>query len=72
MYCRKCYTKLAPDFTICPRCGLVFDADNPVTYLARPFPDKWRIAKYVFITSIISIVAAFVVSTFQMAAASGH
>jgi len=72
MYCRHCYAKLDAEFHHCPRCGYGFDAADPSSCLARPFPDKWRIIKYIFFTTIISVVAAFIVSTFQMAGASGH
>jgi hypothetical protein len=74
MYCRNCYVRLdpaAPDRR-CPRCNRGFDPDNPATYLRRPFPDKGKIIRYLVITSIITLLVAFVVSFFQMAVASGH
>jgi hypothetical protein len=74
MYCRKCYTKLDPDeqFPRCSKCDASYNPGDPSTYLPRPFPGKRRIIWYIIQTSIISLVAAFVVSFFQMANASGH
>ncbi len=72
MYCRKCYVKLDPADPCCRRCYRVFNPADPSTYLTRPFPGVWKVIGYVLLTTVISIVAAFVVSFFQMAAMSGH
>ena len=57
---------------VCPWCDRPFNPAEPSSYLPRPFPDKWRIAGYVLLTTIISIAVAFVVAFFQMVGASGH
>jgi hypothetical protein len=74
MYCRKCYTKLDPtdDFPRCPRCDRGFDPTDRNSYLARPFPGKWRIVWHIFLTTLVSFVIAFIVANFQLAQASGH
>ena len=74
MYCRKCYAELDAmvEDVRCPQCGRRFDPANAGTYLARPFPDTRKIILYILATSIVSVVVAFVVATFQLAAASGH
>ena len=75
MYCRKCYGKLdgnSAAVRLCPHCGRPFDPANPRTYLARPFPDARKAIGYVVVTSIISLVFAYIVACFQMAGASGH
>lgn len=74
MYCRKCYAKLDADnpFHRCGRCDLAFDPGNPSSYLQRPFPSRSRILVHILLTTLIGGAAAFVVATFQMAAASGH
>ena len=58
--------------TRCEKCGRVFDPANAKTYLAQPFPDRSKIVLHVIATSLVCIGVAFVVSFFQMAAASGH
>ncbi|HUB25348.1 MAG TPA: hypothetical protein VL992_07950 [Tepidisphaeraceae bacterium] len=74
MYCRKCFARLDENAELgkCPTCGKRFDPDRPGTYLSRPFPDAGKAIRYLIITSIISLVFAFIVATFQMAGASGH
>jgi len=76
MYCRKCYANLkqTAEFNRCGRCGRAFDPGNPKTYLSRPFPGNWKIARQILWTTIIGVMAAYVVATFQMASlgAGGH
>jgi hypothetical protein len=73
MFCRYCYTQLDPDrsFT-CPRCHGAYVADDPRTFLARPFPPKSRIIWHLVKTTLITIAVACPVAFFQRAAASGH
>jgi hypothetical protein len=63
---------MADEFHRCLNCGRVFDPAKPRSYLRVPLPGAFRIIMYVIITSVISIAAAFVVSLFQLSAASGH
>jgi len=57
---------------LCPKCNAIYKPGDPSTYLPRPFPGKRRIIWYIIQTSIISLMAAYVVACFQMARASGH
>ena len=45
---------------------------NARTYLLRPFPDAWQAIMYIIATTIISVVVAFIVATFQLVRSSGH
>ena len=74
MFCRKCYSPLDPAAQNhrCPKCDRSFDPANPGTTLARPFPDRWGIVRYILATSVISIVFAWIIACFQMVGASGH
>ena len=74
MYCKKCYTHLAhaPDSAHCPKCGRTFNATDPKTFLPRPFPSTRKILIHLLATTIVGILAAFVVAFFQMVGASGH
>ena len=45
---------------------------NARTYLLRPFPDAWQAIMYIIATTIISVVVAFIVATFQLVRPSGH
>jgi hypothetical protein len=74
MYCRKCYAKLDPEeeYTRCPRCALGFDPADKRTYLPRPFPGKGRMFVHIVTTTMICLVAAFIIACFQLAGASGH
>lgn len=74
MFCKKCYARLDGDelASRCPRCHRAYDKSDPRTYLPRPFPSRGKIVAHVAITSIICILAAFVVSFFQMVGTSGH
>ena len=71
MYCKKCYTNLENSFEMsrCPKCRRFFDANNPATFFARPFPDRSRIIFRIVATTILGIIAAFIVAAFQMAVA---
>jgi len=74
IYCRNCYCRLDRAAAI-PRCGYcdrTFDPLDPASYLPRPFPAKSRIATQLIGGAIVSVIVAFVVSFFQLAAASGH
>ena len=74
MYCKKCYTNLthAADAVRCPKCGRTFAASDPKTYLPRPFPSGPKILGHIIVTTLVGILAAFIVATFQAAGASGH
>ena len=73
MYCQRCYEPLAdvPDCR-CPRCGLGFDPQDRRTYLKRPFPRARTVVWRIILTTILGILVAFVVATFQAAQLSGH
>jgi hypothetical protein len=73
MYCLRCYADLrqVPDHW-CPTCGLGFDRNDPKTFLARPFPRKRRIVLQLVLTTLLGILVAGVVATFQMVQSSGH
>jgi hypothetical protein len=74
MYCRSCYCRLdaTAEFPRCVYCDRAFNPSDPRTFLPRPFPGKSRIALHLIGGVIVSVVVAFVVSFFQLAAASGH
>jgi hypothetical protein len=74
MYCRNCYTNLAEaaDTGLCPKCHRKFELGNAKTFLLRPFPSKSKIIVHVLLTTIVGILAAFVVAFFQLVGASGH
>jgi hypothetical protein len=74
LYCGRCYTRLDSTERVrhCPKCGRGADSSDPRTYLTRPFPGPLRIVKYAVITTIISVIAAFVAALFQMSQLSGH
>ena len=74
MYCKKCYTPLtsAPELGGCPKCGRAFRSDDPKTYLLRPFPSRSMMVWQISATTVVGIIGAFVVATFQAAGASGH
>ena len=72
MYCKKCYAKLDPADSVCTQCGAEFSPSHPETYLRRPFPGASRIFVHVIATTIVGIMAGFVIAFFQMTAASGH
>lgn len=73
MYCKKCYTFLDPtDGPKCRKCGRPFTPDNPRSYLEKPFPPKSRIVLHLILTTIFSILAAYVVAFHQLARTSGH
>jgi hypothetical protein len=74
MYCRNCYCKLEASAEVmrCMYCDRAFNSAQPKTYLQRPFPSRWRILFQVLGAAVVSIMAAFVVSFFQLASASGH
>ena len=74
MYCIKCYGKLdaAMESQRCPWCDTAFNPADSRTYLSRPFPGKWKVIRYIVLTTIVSIMGAFVVAFFQAAGASGH
>ena len=69
MYCKKCYTNLttAGEFGQCPKCRRSFDPRDPTTYLSRPFPSAWKIARQIIFTTLIGLLVAFMVATFQTA-----
>lgn len=74
MYCRKCYAslELAQEMRACLVCQRPFDPAKPRTYLSKPFPSAWKIVWQVVLTTLVGIAAAYGVSMFQLAAASGH
>jgi hypothetical protein len=74
MYCRNCYAKLDPAEVIhrCPICNRAFDPATSRSYLSRPFPGIGSIISYIVATTVISLLAAFVIAMFQLAGASGH
>lgn len=72
MYCKKCYGKLDAADSVCAQCGTAFSPSHPETYLRRPFPSAMRIVFHVIATTIVGIVAGFVIAFHQMAGASGH
>jgi hypothetical protein len=72
MYCRRCYAMLDASEFACRRCGRRFDPLDEGSYLERPFPGIGKITGYLFLTTAVSLVVAFVVSCFQLAAAGGH
>jgi predicted amidophosphoribosyltransferase len=72
MYCNRCYAKLDPDDSSCPQCGAPFAASNPSSYSRKPFPSVPLIVFHVIGTTIVGVVAGFVIAFHQMAAMSGH
>jgi hypothetical protein len=73
MYCEKCYTDLqGAGESRCPKCGRAFDAANPKTFLARPFPPVPIVILQVFLTTLFAVGMAWVVALHQMARTSGH
>ena len=73
MYCRNCYADLrAASGPECPKCGRAFDAANPRTFLARPFPGPLKVVLQVVGTTLLAVLAAYVVAFHQMARSSGH
>ena len=73
MFCRRCYAPLrADDAPRCPACGRLFDPAKPLTFLQRPFPSGRRIVVHLVATTVLGIVAAFVISLHQAAQMSGH
>jgi len=72
MYCKKCYAKLDSTDSNCAQCGAEFSSSHPETYLRRPFPVATRILFHVIATTIVGIMAGFVIAFHQMAGASGH
>ena len=72
MFCRRCYARLDASEFVCRRCGRRFDPLDERRYLKRAFPGVGGIVGYVVLTTVVSLVVAFVVSFFQLAAASGH
>lgn len=73
MYCQRCYEDLHEvSDRRCPRCGLGFDRDDPKTFLPRPFPRLVTILWQILCTTILGVIVAFVVATFQAAQLSGH
>ena len=73
MYCTRCYSPLdGVTEGRCPRCGLGFDPNVPTSFLVRPFPTGRRIVWHLLLTTIICIVAAFVVALHQLVQSSGH
>ena len=73
MFCRKCYTDLrdAGDGK-CPMCGKLFDSANRKSFLPRPFPTAGMIVVQIIATTIVGVLFAFVVATFQAVRSSGH
>ena len=73
-FCSKCYASLAEAVgeRRCLNCGRAFDPDNPATFLPRPFPGVGRIIVHLIVTTVIGVMAAYVVAFFQLASASGH
>ncbi len=73
MYCRRCYAPLAvADAPRCRNCGREFDEQNANTFLRQPFPGREKIIVHIACTTILGIVAAFMVAFQQMARTSGH
>ena len=74
MFCRKCYGELVPeeDMGRCPNCNRAFDPADSHSYLKYRFPDSRRVFWHVVATTIVCLIAAFIIAQFQLAAASGH
>ena len=73
MYCRKCYTDLsAATDGKCPKCARAFDPTHPKSFLPRPFPTAGMIVVQIIVTTIVGIICAMVVATFQAVGSSGH
>jgi hypothetical protein len=73
MYCRRCYAPVSPDDAPkCRKCGREFDPEDAKTFLRRPFPSGLRIARQIIFTTMVGVLAAFVVASHQMARTSGH
>ena len=63
MFCRNCYTQLDPvRSSACSKCHGSFVADDPRTFLTRPFPPKSRILWHLFCVSLIAIGVAIVIA----------
>ena len=71
MYCRKCYADLdqAVDSS-CARCGRQFSAQDPSSYLNRPFPSiGWMIVHSLItltLATIVSVAVAFFLALAQL------
>jgi len=72
MYCKRCYAELRETANKCLSCKRPYDPADPATYLNRPFPEKWTVAKHIAYTTLIGVIVAYVVSFHQLAAYSGH
>jgi hypothetical protein len=73
-FCSNCYASLAEAAGAgrCLNCGRAFDPDDPTTFLRRPFPGLGRIIAHLIVTTLVGVMAAYVVAFFQLAGASGH
>ena len=73
MFCRKCYGDLRDAVEgKCSKCARKFDSADPKSYLQRPFPTAGMIFVQIIATTIVGIVCAMVVATFQAVRSSGH
>ena len=65
MFCKRCYANLdQATHSRCARCGRVFNAGAPASYLSRPFPSRRRMIVHTLITLVLSTLVSFLVAGF--------
>jgi hypothetical protein len=65
MFCKRCYANLdQATYSRCVRCGHEFQAEDPSSYLERPFPSRGKMIAHTLITLVLATLVSFAVACF--------
>ncbi len=65
IFCKRCYANLDQSTdSRCARCGRKFLAEDPSTYLERPFPSRGKMIMHTLMTLVLATVVSCAVAAF--------